>query len=160
MFQVSGSFGTVGTVLSRFEKFALINDGVLPVICKLDRSVVINTFQSGNDFVLDLIPSESASLADDVDYEFWNAAVGHPFKGNVNRKLYKDGYFIPDCLSRFTSNLCALSKSRYKFPNLVESKSTEVCELIHNDVSRPFPNELYDSSKYCLTGSDDFSGFS
>jgi hypothetical protein len=51
-------------------KFALIDDGVLSVVRKLDRSVVINTFQSGNDFVLDLVPSESGSLADDTDYDF------------------------------------------------------------------------------------------
>jgi hypothetical protein len=59
--------------------FALIDDGVFQIIRKLDRSVVINTFQSGNDFVLDLVPSESASLADDTDYEFWHATLGHPF---------------------------------------------------------------------------------
>jgi hypothetical protein len=61
-------------------KFALIDDGVLQVIRKLDRSVVINAFQSGNDFVLDLVPTESASLADDTDYDFWHAALGHPLK--------------------------------------------------------------------------------
>jgi hypothetical protein len=42
------------------RKFALIDVGVLQVIRLLDRSVVINTFQSGNDFVLDLVPSQSA----------------------------------------------------------------------------------------------------
>jgi hypothetical protein len=68
-------------------KFALIDDGVLQVVRKLDRSVVINTFQSGNEFVLDHVPSETSSLADDTDYVFWHAALGHPFKANVNRKL-------------------------------------------------------------------------
>jgi hypothetical protein len=71
-------------------KFALIDDCILQVVRKLDRSVVINTFQSGNDFVLDLVPSESASLADDTDYDVWHATLGHPFKANVNRKLYED----------------------------------------------------------------------
>jgi hypothetical protein len=51
-------------------KFALIDDGVLQVVRKLDRSVAINAFQSGNDFVLDLEPNESASLADDTDNDF------------------------------------------------------------------------------------------
>jgi hypothetical protein len=129
-------------------KFALIDDGVLQVVRKLDRSVVINTFQSGNDFVLDLVPSESASLADDTDYDFWHAALGHPFKANVNRKLYEDGYLIPDCPSNFTCNPCALSKSKHKVPKPVESKSTEVFELIHTDVCGPFPNESYGGSKY------------
>jgi hypothetical protein len=55
------------------RKFALINDGVLQVVRKLDTSVVINTLQCSNDFVLDLGPSESASLADDIDYDFWHA---------------------------------------------------------------------------------------
>jgi hypothetical protein len=32
--------------------FALIDDGVLQVVRKLDRSVVINTLRTGNDFVL------------------------------------------------------------------------------------------------------------
>jgi hypothetical protein len=68
-------------------KFALINDGVLQAVRKLDRSVVINTFQSGNDFVLDLVLSESALLADDKDYDLWHTALGHPFKANGNRKL-------------------------------------------------------------------------
>jgi hypothetical protein len=70
-------------------KFALIDDGVLQVVRKLNRSVVINTFQSGNDFVLDLVPNESASLADETDYDFWHAALGHPFKANVNRKTLR-----------------------------------------------------------------------
>jgi hypothetical protein len=94
--------------------FALIDDGVLQVVRELDRSVVINTFQSGNDFVLDLVLSESGSLTDDTDYDFWHAALGHLFKANVNRKLDEDGYLIPDCPSNFTCNLCALSKSKHK----------------------------------------------
>jgi hypothetical protein len=51
-------------------KFVLIDDGILKVIHKLDRSVVIKTFQSDNDFVFDLLPSESASLADDKHSDF------------------------------------------------------------------------------------------
>jgi hypothetical protein len=141
-------------------KFALIDDGVLQVVRNLDRSVVIYTFQSGNDFVLDLVPSESASLADDTDYDFWHAALDHPFKATVNRKLYEDGYLIPDCPPNFTSNPCALSISNYKVLNPVESQSTEVFELIHTDICRPFPNESYGDSKYFLTVIDDFSRFS
>jgi hypothetical protein len=48
----------------------MIDDGVLQVDRKFDRSVVINTFQSGKDFILDLVPSESVSLANDIDYNF------------------------------------------------------------------------------------------
>jgi hypothetical protein len=69
--------------------FALIDDGVLQVVRKLDRSVVINTFQSGNDFVLDLVSSESASLADNTDYDFWHPALGHLFKPNVNQETLR-----------------------------------------------------------------------
>jgi hypothetical protein len=36
-------------------KFTLIDDSILQVVHKLDRSVAINTFQSSNNFVLDLI---------------------------------------------------------------------------------------------------------
>jgi hypothetical protein len=72
-------------------KFALIDDGVLKVVRKLHRSVVINTFQFGNNFVLDLVASESASRAEDTDYDFWHPALGHPFKANVNRKLSEHG---------------------------------------------------------------------
>jgi hypothetical protein len=98
-------------------KFALIDDGVLQVICKLDRSVVIDTFQSGNDFVFDFVPSESALLANDTDYDIWHAILGHPFKVTVNRKLSKDDYLIPDCNSNYTCNVCALAKSQHKVPN-------------------------------------------
>jgi hypothetical protein len=52
------------------EKFALIDDGVLQMIHKLNISEDINTLQSGNDFVLDLVLSESASLVNDRDYKF------------------------------------------------------------------------------------------
>jgi hypothetical protein len=48
--------------------FALIDEHILQVVRKLDRSVVINTLQSGHDFILDLVPIESASLDDDTDY--------------------------------------------------------------------------------------------
>jgi hypothetical protein len=51
-------------------KFALIDNDVLQAVRKLDRSVVVNAVQSGNDFVLDLEQSESASLANDTDYDF------------------------------------------------------------------------------------------
>jgi hypothetical protein len=40
------------------------------VVHKVDRSGVFKTFQSGNDFVLDLVLSESASLTDDRDYDY------------------------------------------------------------------------------------------
>jgi hypothetical protein len=140
-------------------KFALIDDGVLQVVRKLDRSVVINTFQSGNDFVLDLVLSESGYLTDDTDYDFWHAALGHLFKANVNRKLYEDVYLTPDCPSNVTCIPCPMSKSKHKVPNPVESKSIEVFELIHIDVCRPFPNESYGGSKYCVTVINDFSCF-
>jgi hypothetical protein len=93
-------------------KFARIDDGVLQVVCKLDRSLEINTHQSGNDFVLDLVLTESASLADDTDFDFRHAVMGSPFKANVNRILYKDGYLISDCPSNFTCTPCDLSKSK------------------------------------------------
>jgi hypothetical protein len=141
-------------------KYALIDDGILQVVRKLDRSVVIHTFQSGNNFVLTLVPSESASLADDTDYDFLHAPLGHPFKATVNRTLYEDGYLIPDCPSNFTCNPCALSKFQHKVPKPVEFKSTEAFELIQTDVWRPFPNESYGGSKYFLTIIDDFSRFS
>jgi hypothetical protein len=120
-----------------------MDDVRLQVIRKIDRSLVINTFQYANDFVLDLMPSESVSLADDTDYDFWHAALGHPFKPNVNRKLYEDAYLITDYPSNFTYNPCALSKSKHKVTKPVESKSTEVLEYIHTDVCRPLPNESY-----------------
>jgi hypothetical protein len=129
----------------------------LKIVHKIDRLLVINTFQSGKDFVLDLRQSESASLADDTDYNFWHAAMGPIFKANVNRKLYEDGYLIPDCPSIFTSNKCALSKSEYTAPNPVEFKSIDGFQLIDNDVCGPFSNEWYSSSKYLLAVNDDFS---
>jgi hypothetical protein len=141
-------------------KFALIDDGVVQLIRKIHLSVVINTLQSGNDFVLDLVPSTFASLADDTDYDFWHASLAHLFKATVNRKLYEDGYLIPDCPSNFTYNPCAISKSKYKVPKPVRSNSTEVFELIYTDVCGPFLNESYGGSKQVLTVIDDFSRFS
>jgi hypothetical protein len=72
------------------RKFALINNSVQQVVQILARSVIINTFQSGKGFVLNLVLSECASLADDTDYDLWHAALGCPIKANVNRKLYED----------------------------------------------------------------------
>jgi hypothetical protein len=141
-------------------KFALMNDGVLQVVHQIDRSLGINTFQSSNDFVLDLVRSESASLADDTDYDFRYTAVGHPFKANMNRKLYNDEYLIPHCPSNFNCYPCALSKFNHKVPKPVESKSTEVFELIYTDICRPFPNKFYGGSEYLLTVIDDFCHFS
>jgi hypothetical protein len=110
--------------------------------------------------VLDLLSSESDSLADDTDYEFWHAAMGYPFNANVNRKHYENEYLILDCLYNLTFNLSTLSKSKNKDPNPVESKSTDAFELIHTDVCRPFPNESHGGSKYLLTVIDKFSPFS
>jgi hypothetical protein len=48
----------------------MIDDGILQIVCILDRIVVKYTFQSGNAFVLDFVLSEYASLADNMDYYF------------------------------------------------------------------------------------------
>jgi hypothetical protein len=45
-------------------------------------------------------------------------------------EIYEDRYLIPDCSSHFTCNSCDLSKSKHKVPKPVESKLTEVFELI------------------------------
>jgi hypothetical protein len=74
------------------KKLALIDDGDLQVNRKIDRSVVINNFQSSNDFGLGLLLSESSSLTDDTDFEFWHAALGYEFTAQVNQKLYEDKY--------------------------------------------------------------------
>jgi hypothetical protein len=139
--------------------FTLINDSVLQIIRKLVRSLVINTFQSGNDFVLDLVSSECPSLANDMGYEFWHPALDQPIKANLNRKLYEDGYLIRDCLSNFTCIPSTLSTSKHNVPMPVEAKSTEVFVLIHT-ICRPFPNESYGRSKYFLTIIDDLFHFS
>jgi hypothetical protein len=55
-------------------------------------------FQSGNDFILDLVSNESASLADDMNDDIWHTALGYPFKPNVNWKFNEDGYLILDYL--------------------------------------------------------------
>jgi hypothetical protein len=65
-------------------KFDRIDDGGLQVVRKFDRSVVINRFQSSNDFVLDIVPTKSASLVDDTEHDYWDAALGHPFQANMN----------------------------------------------------------------------------
>jgi hypothetical protein len=140
-------------------KFALVDVGVLQVVCKIDRSVLINTFPSSNDCVFDLIRSESSSVLYDTDFDFWHAAVGHQIKANVNRKLCEAGYLIPECPSKFTCNPCTLSKSQQIVSQLVKSKAKEVFELRHTDIYGHFPNELYVGSKYCLTVFHDFSSF-
>jgi hypothetical protein len=66
-------------------KFGLINDGVLQVGYKLHRSIVINTFKSGNTCILDLVLCESESVGNDTDYNIWHLALGHPFIANVNQ---------------------------------------------------------------------------
>jgi hypothetical protein len=63
------------TSVTSIKKFPLIDDSLLQVIPKLDRSMVINTFQSGNIFILDHILSKSISLDDDTDY-VWILLVG------------------------------------------------------------------------------------
>jgi hypothetical protein len=44
----------------------MMDDDVLYIVLILDRSVIIHTFRSSNDFVLDLVLSKSASVADDT----------------------------------------------------------------------------------------------
>jgi hypothetical protein len=96
-----------------------MDDGVLQIIPKLDRSKVIPTFQSGNSFVLDLVSPESESLADDTDFDYYHSALGHLRKANVNQTLYEAGYLILDRPPPFSYNTCALSILKYKDPNLV-----------------------------------------
>jgi hypothetical protein len=102
----------------------------------------------------------SWSLADDTDYEYMHPALGHPCKANIIRKLYEDGYWIRDCRSNFIYNLYILSKSMHKVLILVESKPTEVFDLIPPDICRAVPNESNGGSKYFLTVIADFSRFS
>jgi hypothetical protein len=102
--------------------------------------VIINTFQSSHYFVLDLVPSESDSLVDDTNEDFWYTALYHPFNANMNQILSYDGYLILDYFSSFISNQCVLSNSKHNIPNPVESKSIEVFELIPTDISRLLPN--------------------
>jgi hypothetical protein len=67
--------------------YALIYNSHLQLAQNIDRSVMINTYQSTNNVVVDLILSDSASLTNDADYNFQHAILGHPFKANMNQKL-------------------------------------------------------------------------
>jgi hypothetical protein len=82
---------------------------VLQVVRLLDRSGVLTISQSGNDYVLDLVPSESQSLVHDPDYDFWHPAIAYLFKANVNRILHEVGYLIPNRPTTFTSNPYAVT---------------------------------------------------
>jgi hypothetical protein len=138
------------------EKFPLIIHGGLQVILKLNRSVVINTFQSANDFDLDIVQSEFASFADDTDYEFWYAAFGHIFKIHVHRNLDKDRSLIPDYPSNFNYNPSALSKFNHQVPKPREFNSIEEFQLIFHNRCEPFPNESNSVLKYFSTIIDKF----
>jgi hypothetical protein len=74
------------TSVKSIGKFAIINHPISQVVPKLDSSAVSNPFQSKNNFVLDLVPSKSASLANDTNYDFWHTFLIHLFNANVNRK--------------------------------------------------------------------------
>jgi hypothetical protein len=70
-------------IVKSIGKFAPIDDGVLQIIYKIDRYVVINTFQLCNAFVLDLVKSKSTSIANNTDYDIWYPVLGLPFKAKV-----------------------------------------------------------------------------
>jgi hypothetical protein len=127
--------------------FVLIDDGIFQVVHKIDRSVEINTFHSGNDFVLDLVLIESAALANDTDFDFGHAGLGLPFQANMNQKLHADSFLILDCPSIFTWTPGALSKSKPHILISIESKLIEVFESIHPNVYGPFPNNSYGGSE-------------
>jgi hypothetical protein len=126
----------------------LINDGVLQIVRKIERFGVKITSQFFNYFILDLVPSDSASPALDVHYKFWHTALCDPFQANMSQKLSHNGYLILDHWATFTCNLCDRSKSKHQVSNPVDSQSTEVCKLLHTDVCGPFPDEFYSSSIY------------
>jgi hypothetical protein len=54
--------------------------------------------------VIEVVVSESASLTDNIDYNFLHAALAHPFKANMNQELYQNRYLIRDYVSTFTGN--------------------------------------------------------
>jgi ubiquitin C-terminal hydrolase len=49
----------------------MVDNSILQIVRMVDRSVVINTFQSSNNFILDCIPSEYTSFTNDMDYNFF-----------------------------------------------------------------------------------------
>jgi hypothetical protein len=87
-------------------------------------------------------------VANAMDYDFWDTALCHPFKANVNRKLNNDGYFIPECLTSFTYNPRAGSTSKNKVLKQVEFKSIEMFELMDTDVYHAVLNKSYSGYKY------------
>ena len=83
-------------------------------------------------------------------YEYWHQALGHV---NINPKLYDTK--IPEKPDNFHCDICTKSKLTSSPHHTTVDKNRKKLDLIHSDLSGPFPVQSYGKSLYYISLIDD-----
>ncbi len=92
-----------------------------------------------------------------LTYDFWHKALGHLAPSSIEkaRPSYLDANVIPQPPKDFHCEDCAIAKSTHAKPRSTEKKVTQKFDLIHTDLSGPFPVPSFGGSLYYMSLIDD-----
>jgi len=116
-------------------------------------------FEEIFDGSLPRIPEVQESVM--LTFDFWHEALGHlaPSTMERSRNHFEDTGFIPPLLQNFHCEACAIAKSAHKAPPSTKSRIAQKAELIHSDLSGPFPVPSYGNSLYYMSFTCDATCF-
>jgi hypothetical protein len=91
-----------------------------------------------------------------ITYDFWHQALGHLAPSSMDKalKIYSDSD-IPAKPKDFICSSCVKSKMTRKSRPLTSEKERNKLDLVHSDLSGPFPVPSYGNSLYYITLIDD-----
>src|SRR5690606_1127615 len=89
--------------------------------------------------------------------EYWHQALGHlaPSSFNKVKDQYSDAAIIPPAPKDFHCSNCIIAKSTHHKPKATPRKERTKFDLIHTDLSGPFPAPSYGGKLYYITLVDD-----
>src|SRR5690606_19739686 len=88
-----------------------------------------------------------------LSFEYWHQALGHlaPSSFNKVKDLYSDAAIIPPAPKDFHCSNCIIAKSTHHKPKATPRKERTKFDLIHTDLSGPFPAPSYGGKLYYIT---------
>ena len=112
-------------------------------------------FEATFDGVLFKIPETSDSVFNTFD--FWHQALGHLSASSIEkaRKFDDDAQIIPKKPDNFHCEPCTTSKLTCSPQRSSNRRASNKFDLIHTDLSGPWPVSFYGGSLYYITFIDD-----
>ena len=149
------TFSIGNKCFSLFKNLSIVGSGTL---CDGLYKLKLNNHFAETLMILHPKVRTKRSLITEMSSFLWHKRLGHIFKERIQR-LVKDGILENIDFTDLGVYVDCIKGKQTKHTKKGATRSTNLLEIIHTDICRPFTTSCFGGEKYFITFIDDFSRY-